>query len=77
MVIHVKHTSIASRAMMASLWLEYVAHQTITPTLVLRITQMEAPKDWHLSRISSHSLDERPNQHEKQQVEKRKQYAHV
>ena len=68
-MVHVEHTSVARRAMMASLWLENVTHQTITTTLILWVTKMEAPKDWNLSWVSSHRLYERPYQHEKEYIE--------
>ena len=58
MMIHIKNTPIARRTMMASFWLENVTHQTVTTTLVLWITKMEAPKDWNLSRVGSHRLNE-------------------
>ena len=65
-MVHVEHTSVAGRAMMASLWLENVTHQAVSSSFVFRIAQMEAPKDWHLARIRRHGLYEGPNKHEKQ-----------
>ena len=65
-MVHVQHTSVARRAMMASLWLENVTHQAVSSSLVFRIAQMEAPKDWYLARIRRHSLNEGPNKHEKE-----------
>jgi len=56
--------------MMASLWLEHVAHQAISSSFVFVISQMESPKDWHLARISGHRLEERPYQHDKNHIEK-------
>ena len=57
MVIHVKYAPVAGGTMMASLWLENVAHQAISSSLIFIITQMESPKHWDLSRISGHSLE--------------------
>jgi len=68
-VVHIEHTSVAARAVMASLWLKDVAHQAISATLVLRVTQMEAPEDWNLPRICSHGLYERPNHHDEDEME--------
>ena len=57
MVIHVKYAPVARGTMMASLWLENVAHQAISSSLIFIITKMESPKHWDLSRISGHSLE--------------------
>jgi hypothetical protein len=57
-MVHIEYASIASRAMMASLWLENVAHQAISSPFVFVITKMEAPEDWDLTRISGHRLEE-------------------
>ena len=73
MVIHVEYTSVAARAVMASLRFEYVAHQTVAAALVLRITQVEAPEDWNLPRVRRHGLDEGPNEHYEEYVEETEQ----
>jgi len=57
-MVHVKNAPVAGRAMMAALWLENIAHQAVTTSFVLRVTEMEAPKDWHLSGICRHRLHE-------------------
>jgi hypothetical protein len=67
-MIHVKHTPIASGAVVASLWLEHIAHQAVPTTFILVVTEMEAPEHRHLSRICSHRLEEAPNEHQKQEI---------
>jgi hypothetical protein len=57
-MVHVENAPVAGGAMMAALRLENIAHQAVTTSFVLRVTEMEAPKDWHLSRICSHRLHE-------------------
>ena len=69
MVVHVEHTAVATRAVMASFGFEYIAHQTISTALVLRITQVEAPEDRDLTWVCSHRLNERPNEHYEEDVE--------
>ena len=54
---------------MATLRFKDVAHQAVTSTLVFRVTQMESPKDWDLSRIGSHRLYETPYQHYEEDME--------
>ena len=54
---------------MAPLWLEDVAHEAVSAALVLRVTQVEAPENGHLSRVCRHALYERPDEHEEEQVE--------
>lgn len=61
MVIHVQNTPIANRAMMASLWFENVAHETVTTTFLFWVAQVEAPKHWNLTWVSGHCLHERPD----------------
>ena len=60
MMIHVKYTSVASRTVMASFRLEHIAHEAVTTTLVLIVSQVEAPENRDLSRIRRHRLKERP-----------------
>ena len=57
--------------MMAALWLENVAHETVTASLILWVTEMEAPEDWNLSRVCCHALNERPDQHKEEYMEYR------
>lgn len=58
---------------MASFWLKYIAHETISAALVLCIAQMEAPENWHLSWVSRHGLDEGPDHHQEYYMEKSQQ----
>lgn len=60
MMVHVKHAPVACGAVMASLRLENIAHEAVSTTLVLIVTQVKAPENGHLSRISRHRLKERP-----------------
>lgn len=60
MMIHIEDATVARRAVMASFWLEYVAHEAVAAPFVLVITEMEAPEDWDLPRIRRHSLEKRP-----------------
>lgn len=53
---------------MAAIGLEDVADQAVAAALRLVIAEMEAPEGWHLSRIAVHSLEERPHQHEEEDV---------
>ena len=57
-MVHVQYTSVASGAVMASLGLKDVSHQAIPPSFILRVTEVEAPEDRNLSRISEHRLEE-------------------
>jgi len=68
-MVHVEHTSVAGRAVMAALRLKYVAHEAIAATFVLRVSQVKAPEDWHLTWVSCHCLDEGPDEHDKQDME--------
>ena len=68
-MIHVQHASIAGTAVMAALRLEDVTHEAVTASLVLRVSQMETPENWHLAWICRHTLYERPDQHEENYVE--------
>tara|TARA_B110000977_G_C10740946_1_gene362995 strand:- start:294 stop:536 length:243 start_codon:yes stop_codon:yes gene_type:complete len=63
MMVHVKHASVTCRTMMTALWLEHVAHEAVTPSLVLIVTKMESPKDWDLSWVGCHRLEETPEHH--------------
>ena len=67
-MVHIKHTTVAGRAVMAPLRLENVAHQTISSSFIFIVTKMETPEDRHLSWICCHRLEERPNQHDKEKV---------
>jgi hypothetical protein len=67
-MIHVKHTSIACGAVMASLGLEDVAHEAVSSPLVLVVTQMESPEDWNLSWVSCHGLEKRPDKHHEENI---------
>ena len=60
-MVHVENAAIARGTMMAALRLEYVAHQTVTASFVLWITEVEAPEDGYLTWISRHALNERPD----------------
>ena len=62
---------------MATLRLEYVTHQAITTSFILRISKVEAPKDRHLAWISRHGLNERPNHHEEKKMEDAKEVYDV
>jgi len=57
--------------MMAAFWLENVAHKAVTASFVLWITEMEAPEDGHLTRISCHTLNEGPHEQDEEHVEDR------
>jgi hypothetical protein len=59
-VVHVEHAPVARATVVASFWLEYVAHQAVSLPLVFIVTEMKAPKDRHLARISCHCLNEAP-----------------
>ena len=62
-MVHVEHTSVACGAMMATLWLEHIAHKAITTSFIFVVAQVEAPKYRHLTRVSRHRLEERPEEH--------------
>ena len=68
-MVHVENTTIAGGAMMAALWLENIAHETVTASLVLWVTEMEAPEYWYLSWVSCHALNEGPDQHKEENME--------
>ena len=55
--------------MMATLWLENVAHQTIASSLVLRVTKIEAPENRYLAWICCHCLKEAPDEQNKEHIE--------
>jgi hypothetical protein len=48
--------------MMASLRFENVAHQAVSPSFILRVSQIEAPEYRDLTWVSEHGLEEGPNQ---------------
>ena len=68
-MVHVEDAAIAGGTMMATLRLENVAHQTVTASFVLRITEMEAPEDGYLTWISRHALNERPDEEDEEHME--------
>lgn len=68
-MVHVQHTPVASRAVMASLRLEYIAHQAVPPSFILRVSQVEAPEYRHLSWVCEHGLEEGPNEEYEDHVE--------
>ena len=72
-MVHVKHTTVARRTVMASLGLKDIAHEAVASAIVFRITQMKTPKYRYLPRISSHCLDEGPHKHDKKYMEHSKQ----
>jgi hypothetical protein len=41
-VVHVEHATIAGRTVVAPLWFENIAHQTVPSSLVLRVSVVEA-----------------------------------
>ena len=53
-MVHVEDAPVARGAVMAALWLKDVAHEAVTASLVLRVTQVEAPEDGDLPRVSRH-----------------------
>ena len=63
-MVHVEDAAVAGGAVMAPLRLEDVAHEAVASSLVLRVTQVKAPEDWHLARICRHGLNEGPDEHE-------------
>jgi hypothetical protein len=67
-VVHIQNASIAGGAVMASLRLENVAHETVSASLVLVIAEMEAPEHRNLAWIRCHRLEEGPKQHYEQEV---------
>ena len=73
MVVHVEDAPIAARAVMAPFGFEYVAHQTVSTALILRIAQVEAPEDWNLTWVRCHRLDEWPDEHYEEYVEEGEQ----
>jgi len=68
-VIHVKYTTIAYRAVMASLRFKNVTHKTVTTTFLFGVAQVEAPKHWNLTWVSGHGLHEWPNKQNEDHVE--------
>jgi len=75
-VVHVQHATVACRAVMAPLWFEDIAHQAIPPSLVLRVSQVEAPEHRDLPRISGHCLHKGPDEHNKENVKNGQQREH-
>jgi len=55
--------------MMATLWLENVAHEAVTASFVLWVTEMEAPEDRYLAWICCHALNEGPDKQDEEHVE--------
>ena len=68
-MVHVEDAPVTGRAVMAAFRLENVAHEAVTAALLLWITQMKAPKNWNLARVSCHSLNERPECHKEDKME--------
>ena len=64
-MIHIEDTSITRRTMVTSLRFEHVTHETISSSFILSITQVEAPEDGDLTRVSSHRLEKGPDKHDK------------
>lgn len=76
-VVHVEYAPAAGGAVVTPLWLEDVAHQTVATSLVFCVAQVEAPKHWHLPRVGSHDLEERPHQHAEQQMEEHQYHSRI
>ena len=70
-MVHIEHTSVTAGAVMASFGLEDIAHQTVPPSLVFRVTQVEAPEDRYLARVCGHRLYEGPQHHDENHMEDR------
>ena len=68
-MVHVEDAAIAARAVMATLRLEYVAHQAVSAPFVLRVAQVKSPENGHLAGVGGHGLDEAPDEHEEEHVE--------
>jgi S-adenosylmethionine synthetase len=77
MVIHIQNTPIASGAVMAPLRFEYIAHEAVASSFVFGVAQMEAPENGHLPRVSSHRLQERPHEHEEENMKEGQHDTHV
>jgi len=71
-MVHVQHTSVACRAVMASFRLKNIAHQAVSPSFILRVTQVEPPENRDLARVREHGLEEGPHQQHKYHVENNK-----
>ena len=65
-MVHIEDASVAARAVMAPFRLEDIAHETVTASLVLWVTQVEAPKYGDLARVCRHGLHKRPTHHEEE-----------
>lgn len=61
MMVHVKHTSLAGRAMMSSFRLKQVAHEAIPLSFGFVISKMKPPKSRNLSGVSEHCCQKAPN----------------
>eukprot|EP00354_Favella_ehrenbergii_P001721 CAMPEP_0170461760 /NCGR_PEP_ID=MMETSP0123-20130129/7537_1 /TAXON_ID=182087 /ORGANISM="Favella ehrenbergii, Strain Fehren 1" /LENGTH=172 /DNA_ID=CAMNT_0010726845 /DNA_START=755 /DNA_END=1273 /DNA_ORIENTATION=- len=72
-MVHVENAAIARAAVMAPLRLEDVTHEAVAASLVLGVTQVEAPEDGDLPRICRHALNEGPDEHEEDDVKDGKQ----
>ena len=48
---------------MAALGLEHIAHEAVAASLVFVVAEVEAPKDWHLTWVRGHGLEEGPEEH--------------
>jgi hypothetical protein len=56
-MVHIEHTSITSRAMMAPLRFKNIAHEAISSSFILVVAQMESPEDRNLSWVGGHGLE--------------------
>ena len=61
-VIHVDDTPIADGAVMTSLRLKQIAHQTVAFSFFLTIVYMEAPERRNLAWVCHYHLNETPSQ---------------
>lgn len=61
---------------MASLRLKNVAHKAVAAALVLGVAQVEPPEHGDLPWVGRHALNERPDQHKKEEVEHGQQQDH-
>jgi hypothetical protein len=67
-MVHIKHASVAGRTVMTAIGLEYMTHQSIPLSLVLRISHVETPIRWDLPGVSRHCLEKAPHDHCEQEV---------
>jgi len=55
--------------MMAPFRFEHIAHQAVPPPLILIVSLVKSPENWHLAGISEHCLEEAPKKHEREDME--------